>query len=116
MGKPDEALAIVQQEADESFRLVILPSTLLAAGRAAEADEALKAQIEQWGNIDGYCIAGSYANRGDPDRALHWLDRAYEQHSSGLNEILSEPVFRNNPRYHAFLRKMKLPVETPSEN
>ena len=52
-----------------------------------------------------------YAYRGDHDTALHWLERAYEQHSSGLQEILSESVFRNE-RYETFLRKMNLPVES----
>ncbi|RPH47356.1 MAG: TIR domain-containing protein, partial [Lysobacterales bacterium] len=40
-GKPEAALAMLQQEADESFRLMLLLSALLAAGRKAEADEAL---------------------------------------------------------------------------
>ena len=53
----------------------------------------------------------NYAYRGDHDLALQWLERAYQQHSSGLREILSEPVFRND-RYSSFLRKMNLPVES----
>jgi len=109
-GNPEAALATLQQ-GDESFGLMLLPSALLAAGRKAEADEALKAQIDQWGDIDAFCIAASYAYRGEHDTALRWLERAYEQHSSGLREILSEPAFRND-RYTSFLRKMNLPVES----
>ena len=93
---------MLQQETDEVFRLMLLPTALLAAGRKAEADEALKAQIDHWGEVDAFCIAGSYAYRGDHDSAHLWLERAYEQHSSGLREILSEPVFRND-RYEQLL-------------
>jgi hypothetical protein len=55
-------------------------------------------------------VAGTYASRGDHATALQWLERAYDQHDSGLNEILSEPVLRTAP-YRAFLRKMKLADE-----
>jgi len=110
-GRPADALAIAQEEADEGFRAMLLPSVLRALGRDAEADEALKAQIEGWGDTDAYSVAQSYAYRGDHELALQWLERAYDQHSSGLREILCEPVFRNDPHYRAFLRKMNLPTK-----
>jgi hypothetical protein len=94
--------------------VMLLPIALLAAGRKAEADEALKVQIDHWGDIDAFCIAGTYAYRGDHDAALQWLERAYDQHSSGLREILSEPVFRNDPHYVAFLHRMNLPTNSLS--
>jgi hypothetical protein len=52
-------------------------------------------------------VAGTYAHRGDHTTALQWLERAYQQHDSGLNEILSTPVYRTAP-YRAFLQKMNL--------
>ena len=66
-GKPEDSLAMLQQETDEGFRLMLLPTALFAAGRKEEADEALKAQIDHWGEVDAFCIAGSYAYRGDHD-------------------------------------------------
>jgi hypothetical protein len=54
----------------------------------------------------------TYAYRGDHDRALEWLERAYQQKDASLDEIVGEPLFRNladDPRFKAFLRKMKLP-------
>jgi tetratricopeptide (TPR) repeat protein len=111
-GKPEAALAMVQQDLDEASRLLYLPIVLQAAGRKAEADEALKAQIAQWADTGAFFVAQTYAYRGDHDRALEWLDRAYSQKDAYLVEITGEPMFKNlanDPRYKAFLRKMKLP-------
>ena len=55
-GKPEAALAIVQQ-ATEDARLLYLPVFLQAVGRQAEADEALMALIARWGD-DGRVLCG----------------------------------------------------------
>jgi tetratricopeptide (TPR) repeat protein len=111
-GKPDAALAIVQQDTDEEDRIEILPIVLQAAGQKAEADEALKSLIDKFANVSAYYVAMTYAYRGDPDLALQWLERAYKQKDPSLVEIVGEPLFSNithDPRYKAFLRKMNLP-------
>ncbi len=111
-GKPDAALAMVQQEADQATRLWFLPIVLQAAGRQVEADEALQAQIAQWADTGAFFVAMTYAYRGDHDPALEWLERAYQQKDASLDEIVGEPLFKNladDPRFKAFLRKMKLP-------
>ena len=112
LGKPDAALAILQQEAHQPTRLWFLPIVLQAAGRQAEADEALEAQIAQWAKNGAFFVAMSYAYRGDHDRSLKWLERAYQQKDASLDEIVGEPLFENltdDPRFKAFLRKMNLP-------
>ena len=113
--KPEVALAIVQQDVNEGTRAVLLPIVLQAAGRQVEADEALKALIAQWAGTDAFFVAETYAYRGDHDLALQWLERAYRQKDISLVGIVGEPLFKNlyeDPRFNAFLRKMKLP-ETP---
>ena len=113
-GKPEEALAMVQQDMDEADRLTVLPVFLQAVGRQAEADEALHAQIAQWADTGAMFVAETYAYRGDHDLALQWLERAYRQKDQGLIEITGEPLFQNladDPRYKAFLRKLNLPTE-----
>jgi TolB-like protein len=111
-GKPDAALAMVQQEA-ETFGRYLLPIVLQANDRKAEADDALQGFIAQCAaDRCAYGIALNYAYRGDRDLALQWLERAYEQKDGGLTGILGEHLFKNvadDPRYKAFLRKMKLP-------
>jgi TolB-like protein/Tfp pilus assembly protein PilF len=111
-GKPEAALAMAQQEGDEANRLDILPIFLQAAGRHAEADEALKALATKYADSDAYFVAMNYAYRDDHDLALQWLERAYQQKESGFIEIVGEPLFKNlanDARYKAFLRKMNLP-------
>jgi TolB-like protein/tetratricopeptide (TPR) repeat protein len=112
-GKPEAALAMVQQEDDEQERLAVLPITLLAVGRKVEADEALKALIAQWADYDAYAVAMNYAYRGDHDLALQWLERAYNQREDAVAVlIVGEHLFKNlanDPRYKAFLQKMNLP-------
>ena len=113
-GKPEAALAIAQQEGDERNRLKLLPVFLQAAGRQAEAEAALKAQIVQWADTGAFFVAQTYAYRGDHDHALEWLERAYKQKDANLAFIAGEPLFNSladDPRYKAFLRRMNLPVD-----
>ena len=57
----------------------------------------------------------SYAHRGDHDNAIQWLERAYQQKDTWLaTTIIGEQLFKgmaDDPRYKAFLRKLKLPTE-----
>jgi adenylate cyclase len=111
-GQADAALATLREEADEATRLWFLPIVLQAAGRQAEADEALQAQIAQWADTGAFFVAMTYAYRDEHDHALDWLERAYRQKDASLDEIVGEPLFGNvadDPRFKAFLRKMKLP-------
>ena len=89
----DAALAMVRQEPDQAIRLWFYPIFLQAAGRQAEADEALQAQIAQWADTGAFFVAMTYAHRGDHDRALVWLERAYRQKDASLDEIVGEPLF-----------------------
>jgi len=48
---------------------------------------------------------------GQKDRAFEWLEKAYEDHDSGLVSIAVEPMFdpiRSDPRFKDILRRMKL--------
>jgi len=54
-----------------------------------------------------------YAFRGEADRAFEWLERAYAQRDSGLAEMKGDPLLKSlerDPRYAAFLKKMRLPA------
>jgi TolB-like protein len=112
-GEAQAALAMLEQEPDLGARLAWQPIILQAAGHQADADEAFKKQIEHWASEYPVAIARTYAYRGDNDRALEWLERAYRQKDSGLLVIVDEPLFKNvadDPRFKAFVRdKLKLP-------
>ena len=53
-----------------------------------------------------------HAFRGEADLAFEWLERAYAQRDGGVTEIKGDRLMRGlvgDPRYKAFLKKMKLP-------
>ena len=110
-GKPEAALAMVEQDS-ESARQALLPIVLQAAGRKADSDEALKALITKFADTQAYYVAMTYAYRGDRDLAFQWLERAYEQRDQAFREIVGERLFKNiegDRRFKAFLKKMNLP-------
>ena len=91
-----------------------------AMGRKAESDAAMTAAereyalhpAAQFSNSGAVWLACARAYRGEVDQALAWLDRAYEQRDFALVFLKGLPLLRNlesDPRYKAFLRKMKLP-------
>ena len=116
-GNAEEALAVVQQQVDDGERLKVLPIVLQAAGRPAESDEALRAQIARWANTGAFYVAMTYAYRGDHDHAIEWLERAYQQKDTWLaTTITGEQLFEgmaDDPRYKALLRKLNLPESPP---
>ena len=111
-GKLDAALDTVRQEAEDGGRDAGLAIVYYAMGRKAEADEALAQFTKQHANEGAYKIAQIHAYRGDGDKAFKWLDRAYQQKDVELWFFMGNLAFKafeSDPRYKAFLRKMKLP-------
>ncbi len=114
-GQKDDALAEAEKESDPGYRAYALARTYIVLGRTGDAEAAL-ARVEKSFSADQpYNIATLHALRGDRDQAFAWLNRAYEQHDGimiGVPPITVDPDMRNlhsDPRWEAFLRKMKLP-------
>jgi len=56
-------------------------------------------------------LAAVHAGLGEQDRALEWLERAFEEHCGMLTWVRHDPVWdslREEPRFQALLRKMNL--------
>ena len=54
-------------------------------------------------------VASAYANLGDPDRALEWLEKAYSEHIAYLPSVNADFAFdgiRSDPRFQALMRKV----------
>jgi len=66
----------------EEDRLALLPIVLQAAGRKAEADEALQTLITKSADDNAYYVAMTYAYRGEHDLAFQWLEWAYLRRSA----------------------------------
>jgi serine/threonine-protein kinase len=110
-GKADAALQEMEQETDE-FRLAGLPLAFHALGRRGESDAALEALKGKYAGTMAYQIAEVHAFRGEADLAFEWLERAYAQRDSGIPGIKGDRLLDGlvgDPRYKAFLRKLKLP-------
>ena len=109
-GSPQEALAEMQKESNEIMRLAGEAFAYHSLGRHQDSDASLKKLISNDGSA--YQVAEVYAYRGEGDKALEWLERAYQQHDSGMTFLKVDGLFKDlhqNPRYLQLLKKMKLP-------
>jgi TolB-like protein/lipoprotein NlpI len=112
--QPGEALALVQRTTNEVFRLSGVALAQHDLGHAAESQQALDQLIARWHDSAAYQIAQNYAWRGERERALDWLERAFRQHDGGMANIKPDALLRGlhgEPRFKALLAKMNLPAD-----
>jgi serine/threonine protein kinase/Flp pilus assembly protein TadD len=110
---PEAALKELQQEPDAFWRLYGLALAYWALDKKKESDSAMIELIQGFQADASYQIAEVYAYRGETDKAFEWLDRAYDLRDGGLALIKGDPLLRSieqDPRYAAFLKKMRLPI------
>jgi TolB-like protein len=110
-GASEAGLAEIKHEPDEETRDFALAWAFVTLGRKAAAAAALD-HLERMSEIDTYGVATLHAMRNERELAFTWLERAYQQHDTGLTRIILDPDLKNlrtDPRYKAFLRKMNLP-------
>ncbi len=113
-GQHEAALAAIEQEPSEVWRTIGLALAYHALHRRGDGDAALRELTRKFANEWAYNIAQVHAFRGEIDEAFDWLDRAYAQRDGGLSELIGDPLLKNlegDPRYVAFLQKMKLPIQ-----
>jgi TolB-like protein len=112
-GRRQEALEEMHQETSDWLKLTGEALAYHSLGRHQPSEAALRELIARHGNDAAYQVAEVYASRGETDKALEWLNRAYQQHDSGLTGLKSDRMFkglRQNPGYIQLLRKMQLPL------
>jgi tetratricopeptide (TPR) repeat protein len=112
-GHPQQALAEMDREPELWFRLWGHSLAYHALGRKEESDAALAELLAKYQASAAFQIAEVHAFRGEADQAFEWLDRAYAQRDAGLNVVKGDPLLKSlerDPRYTAFLKKMRLPV------
>jgi TolB-like protein/tetratricopeptide (TPR) repeat protein len=111
-GHVDAALAEFGKETLDDGQLEGSAMAYFAARRKADSDTQLAEAIRRNGTSWASEVARIYAFRGEKERALEWLDRAYESRDEDLYDIVGDPLLKNlegDPRYKAFLHKMNLP-------
>jgi serine/threonine protein kinase/tetratricopeptide (TPR) repeat protein len=64
--------------------------------------------------VTSWQIATMYTRAGKNEKALNWLEKAYEEHDGNMPYISIDPIFddlRDDPRFQDLLRRMNLPVD-----
>jgi tetratricopeptide (TPR) repeat protein len=111
-GDAPSALAAMEQETSDGFRLTGIAIVQHALGDAEASDAALKELIEKYAAFAAYQVAEAFAFRGEIDHAFDWLKQAYDNRDSGLLSVLYDPLLANlhdDPRWEPLLDKMGLP-------
>jgi hypothetical protein len=75
--------------------------------------DVLAARYEKSQYHDGPGVALRYLDAGDKNRAIDWLQKAYDNHDPMLTYIGQPPWdrLRDDPRYQALLRRVGLPAD-----
>jgi TolB-like protein/Tfp pilus assembly protein PilF len=108
-GDAPAALAEIEQEKNETWRMIALPMAYCALGRAADAEAARDAMIAKYEKDWSYNIAYVFAFCGQSDKAFEWLDKAVAYQDGGVSEIVAQNLFdkiHSDPRWLPFLRKL----------
>ena len=108
-GDATAALAEIEQEKTDLWRMVGLPMAYCALGRKSDADAALNALIAKYEKEAPVNIAYACAFCGDADKAFEWLDKAVAYQDSGVANIVTENLFdkiHSDRRWLPFLRKL----------
>ena len=110
-GKPELARTEMTKEADEAWRIYGLILTYNAMGRKKEVEDLLSDYIGRLSKDNMFQIAEIYAIRNDKDKAFQYLEKSYITKESRLTYLKGNPLLKNlenDPRYAAFLKKMRL--------
>jgi tetratricopeptide (TPR) repeat protein len=118
-GDAQAALQVAGQQQPPWREMNLALAAQLAPDRAV-ADAMLAKVIDDgsWKKTSPYLVAQAYALRGDADRTLEWLERAWVVRDTNLHQLLYDPLvlrFRDDPRLVAFCTKIGLPPPSASE-
>ena len=95
---------------------LLLSQLAQAYGRVGRTDDAreILARLEAMSRqryVSPYHLAYVYTGLGEHERAMDWLERAYEERAGGVYGVKASFLFsalRGHPRFTALLRKMNL--------
>jgi hypothetical protein len=113
-GDAKAALAEIQQEPDEKYRLVGFSMAYHALDQHAESETALAELIKKYEKTMAFHIAAVQAFRQDANRAFEWLNKAVQNHDPMLGATAAYPMLANiraDPRWLPFLRRIGMALE-----
>jgi eukaryotic-like serine/threonine-protein kinase len=116
-GMPDQGITALEKAVslspESTLYLAQLGQALALVGRTEQAREVLRRldELSSQRYVSPYHMAYVYTGLGEHDRAMDWLERAYEERAGGVFGIKGSFLFiplRGHPRFKALLRKMNL--------
>lgn len=118
LGKMDEAITWLKYAVENRPEAKALATLILAIALAKasqfEASRQILTGIEKHAEanyVPPYYLALINANLGETDRAFHWLEKAYQEHSGWMPWIKLEPLFdslKTDARFIDLLRRIGL--------
>ena len=113
LGKLDAAqVQYAKADPDDVYRLTGEALLFDRQGNRAASDQAIARLQHVFGESASYQYAEIYAQRGDKDRALAALDRAWTIHDPGLTNLKIDVFMdslRNEPRFVALEKRLNFP-------
>ena len=108
-GDNKAALAAMQAEPAEGWRLTGLALAYHALGQASASDAALAELIKKHEKRWSDAVAWVLAFRGEADRAFDWMAKVVAYHNAVVANFPNDPFLRNlhnDPRWLPFLQKL----------
>jgi len=108
-GNYQQALDECQAERFEFWKFTGQAISYHHLGQRDQAEKSLQSLIGTSGESASYQIAEVYAQWGDADNAMVWLERAYKIRDPGLQYLGLDDLFdpiREDSRFRAFLDRM----------
>lgn len=113
LGKLDAAqVQYGKADPDDVYRLTGEALLFDRQGNRAASDQVIARLQHVFGETASYQYAEIYAQRGDKDRALAALDRAWTIHDPGLTNLKIDVFMdslRNEPRFAALEKRLNFP-------
>jgi TolB-like protein len=109
-GEPAKALDEFDRSGD-GFRFAGTAMAYHDLHDETKSQQALELLVDKYGTSYAYQIATVYAWQGEKDKAFEWLDRALARRDASLVYLKFDPLMKNlrgDPRYHAWLKRMRL--------
>src|SRR5262245_2936050 len=117
LGRHEEAIGIFEaSHRDTGTSMEDSPTLAYAyavAGDRARADAMLPRVLDGWreGRVSPYSVANIYVALGDPDQAISWLERAFQDRDRMMVNLRGHPrldPLRADPRFADLLARMNL--------
>jgi TolB-like protein/Tfp pilus assembly protein PilF len=112
-GKPADALQYCQVDLDTWTTQQCLAIAYFQLNRKAEATAILEKMQKTFGDAEAYQYAEIYAQWGQPDLAIQWLETAYRLKDGGLIDIKVDPSLkpiRSFDKYKEIVRRLNFPA------